>query len=126
VGDFCGQLQHAWAECGEIERQLRRQALFKVEQIWTHRLRGMGHLATADAERESTLGFLPDTARVCRIELGRLIGGGNGGNPNRQPTRRLPAQTAIEGRRIGTRRRPGGVVTELGGQAYELRLVGLA
>src|SRR6266852_4297323 len=85
----------------------------------------MRHLATADAERESAPGFLPHTARVLRIKLRRLAGGGNGGNPDRQSARRMPAQTAIESRRVGTRRRPGGVVTELGRQLHELRLIGL-
>src|SRR3984893_14175416 len=36
------------------------------------------------------------------------------------------AQTAVERRRVGARRRPGGVVTELDRQPNELRLVGLA
>src|SRR5260370_941376 len=39
--------------------------------------------------------------------------------------RRMPHQTAVEGRSVGTRRRQGGIVTELGGHLHELRLVGL-
>src|SRR5438132_1519928 len=109
IGEFPREAQHAWAERGQVERQLWWQTLSKVEEVGAHRLRGMAHLPAANAERASTRGFLPYVARVFRIELGRLAGCGNGGNPDRQSARLMPAQTAIERRRVGTRgRRRGG------------------
>jgi len=114
IGELRREAQHEWTECGEVHRRLWWQTLSEVEEIRAHRLRGMGHLATAHTERESTPGFLPHASRLFGVELRRLTGCGNGGNPNRQSTCRVPAQTAVERLRVGARRRPGGVVSKLG------------